>query len=97
MIHLIFQALLLQVNLFNKETLGFIKALNAKPTYWYTDYEKRFHRSKFTKKNAVKTALILYPELIEDISKYSENQITKDILGLDRIWDCGQDSWVWKK
>lgn len=27
----------------------------------------------------------------------TENQITKDILKLDRIWDCGQDTWVWNK
>ena len=80
------------------EILKFTKRAEAKPTYWYTDYEKRFHRSKFTKKNAVKTALVLYPELSkENIEKYPESQITKDIIGLDRIWDCGQDSWIWRK
>ena len=80
------------------ETLGFIKKEEAKPTYWYTDYEQRFHRSKFTKKNCVKTATAVDPTLLaEEVSKLSERQITKNILGLDRIWDCGQDSWIWKK
>jgi hypothetical protein len=80
------------------ETLGFERKSVAKSTYWYTDYEQRFHRSRFTKKNAVKTALIIYPELSEsDLIRKSENEITKSILKLDRIWDCGQDTWLWKK
>jgi len=80
------------------EILGFTKKEEAKSTYWYTDYEQRFHRSKFTKKNCVKTAMFLDPALlVEDVSELTENQITKDILGLDRVWDCGQDSWIWEK
>ena len=78
------------------ETLGFTKKVNAKPTYWYTDYDMRFHRSKFTKKLSVKMASKLgHP--IDELNNLTERQITKDILGLNRIWDCGQDSWIWYK
>jgi hypothetical protein len=34
--------------------------------------------------------------LEEDWSEYSESHIVKNILGLDMIWDCGQDSWLWQ-
>jgi hypothetical protein len=76
--------------------LGFNKISNGKPIYWYTDYLTRWHRSKFTKKKLLKLSADpkLNP-LNEDWSIYTESQITKNILNLDRIWDCGQDSWLW--
>ncbi len=77
------------------ERLGFIKRKEAIPTYWYTDYCSRFHRSSFTKKLAIKTALKINPN--EKLENLTENQITRDILGLSKIWDCGQDSWFWQK
>lgn len=78
--------------------LGFTLKTPGAPTYWYTDYVSRWHRSKFTKKNLLKLSknIDINPTQ-EDWSIYSESQITKDILGLDRIWDCGQDSWFWTK
>ena len=81
------------------EILGFVKRTDGKPTYWYTDYVNRYHRSRYTKKLSVKAAMN-HPgnQLSEsELMLLTENQITKGILGLDRIWDCGQDSWVWKK
>jgi hypothetical protein len=80
------------------EKLGFDLTVKGKPTYWYTDYKKRWHRSKYTKKNLLKLSknLISNPKN-EDWTQYSEMQITRDILGLDRIWDCGQDTWIWNK
>jgi hypothetical protein len=80
------------------EKLGFTLKTVGKPTYWYTDYTTRWHRTKFTKKNLLKMSQDkdINPTQ-EDWSSYSESQITKDILGLDRIWDCGQDSWFWTK
>jgi hypothetical protein len=80
------------------ETLKFIKCAEAKPTYWYTNYYNRFHRSKFTKKHSVKAALLMSNNIhsLNELNALTENQITKEILGLDRIWDCGQDTWIWK-
>jgi len=49
------------------------------PSYWYTNYTTRFHRSNFTKKKLVQQG--------HDINK-TENQIMID-LHFDRIWDCG--------
>jgi hypothetical protein len=77
------------------EILGFTRKQKAEPTYWYTDYNYRFHRSKFTKKLAVNAALPLVSE--GELNGLTEKQITQDILDLDRIWDCGQDSWIWIK
>lgn len=68
--------------------LGFTLKTSSKPTYWYTNYKERFHRSKFTKKNLIKLG---HP------ADKTEAYITKNILHLDRIWDCGQDSWLWKR
>ena len=64
--------------------LGFVCNEISKPTYWYTDYKQRFHRSKYQKHKLVNMG---YDKNL------TEAVITKDILGLDRIWDCGQDSW----
>jgi hypothetical protein len=79
--------------------LGFLKQKDAIPTYWYTDTTNRFHRSRFTKKNAVKAAFKMENNMysLDELTAFTENYITKDILGLDRIWDCGQDTWIWKK
>ena len=73
-------------NVYNK--LGFVLHTKGKPTYWYTDYKQRFHRSRFQKHKLVDAG---YDKTL------TEAVITRDILGLDRIWDCGQDSWIWKK
>jgi hypothetical protein len=81
------------------EKLGFTLKSKGKPTYWYTDYVSRFHRSRFIKSKAIKAALDMDNSLytINNLNIMTEKEITKNILGLDRIWDCGQDTWVWKK
>ena len=80
------------------QSLSFEKKAEAKPTYWYTNFNKRFHRSHFTKSKCIAQAKLLsVDEDNMDWSILSERQIAKEILGLDRIWDCGQDTWVWKK
>lgn len=77
------------------KNLNFIKSENVNPTYWYTDYEKRYHRSKFTKKNAIKIAKEKLDSLENNLEQLSEKIIMTKILGYDRIWDCGQDTWTW--
>lgn len=67
------------------EMLGFTHH-NTQVGYWYTDYVEMTHRQKFTKKSLVNT----YPELLEK----SEWEIMQS-LGWDRIWDCGQSTWLW--
>jgi hypothetical protein len=77
--------------------LNFCLEKNGKPTYWYTDYKQRWHRSSFFKQKCINYAIISDSTLKESyLQTLTENQITKEILGLDRIWDCGQDTWIWK-
>jgi len=81
------------------QNLGFVLETISKPTYWYTDYHQRYHRSRFTKKNCIKQILLSpnnsYSE--EELIAFTEKYLATEILSLDRIWDCGQDSWRWKK
>jgi hypothetical protein len=61
---------------------GFILTNQIKPRYWYFekgDYLKRHHRFKFNKNKLLK---------ILNIPNVSEWEIAQ-ILGMDRIWDCG--------
>lgn len=78
--------------------LGFQLTRAGRPMYNYTDCTRRFHRTHFTKKNAINKVLQQTNEYSrQDLQKLTENYITKNILGLHRIWDCGQDTWIWKK
>lgn len=52
--------------------------------YTYTDYKQRYSRNQFQKHKLV--------EIGYD-SNLSESEIMKS-RGYDRIWDCGQTSWV---
>lgn len=54
------------------------------PGYHYTDFTKRYHRSRFTKKKIATT---------ENNSK-TEHQIMRD-RSMYRIWDCGQTKWIY--
>jgi hypothetical protein len=54
------------------------------PSYSYTDFVHRYHRSNYMKKTLVAEG--------GDINK-TENQLAKD-RKLYRIWDCGQTSWT---
>jgi len=53
----------------------------SKPNYWYTNYDKRFHRSNF-QKHLLKEK---FPEI------YNENLTEKEIMKniYDSIYDCG--------
>ena len=63
------------------------------PQYWYIQSrDKRFHRSHFMKKRCYK----LLPDMYKT-ENLTENQITRDILYLNKIWDCGQQVWIWKE
>ena len=70
------------------ENLGFKFTHNSSPNYWYTnDYHSREHRFKYRKNVLVNNGY--------DKSK-TEWQIMQE-RGYDRIWDCGNSKWVWKR
>jgi hypothetical protein len=53
--------------------------------YQYTDYKHRYNQQQLQK--------ILLNEQV-DCSDLSDWQIMQN-LGYDRVWDCGQSTWVW--
>jgi hypothetical protein len=66
------------------EHLGFkFKSLNI--GYTYTDYKNRYTRNQYQKHKLVKLGYD---------SSLSEAEIMKS-RGYDRIWDCGQTTWVY--
>ena len=77
------------------EKLGFTLKYVSKPVYWYINGTKRLHRSNFTKKKCVKLASNL--EDIAKLNQLTEKIIAREILNLNKIWDCGQQVWIWNK
>ena len=65
------------------------------PQYNYTDHQIRWHRSLFTKTKCIKKALTLNIVTEQELYQMTEKQIAMEVLGLDRIWDCGQTVWTW--
>jgi DNA-directed RNA polymerase subunit M/transcription elongation factor TFIIS len=69
--------------------LGFEYSHTSAPNYWYIEKNKRIHRFNFRKqelKNKLKT-------FNSELTEYENMQIN----GYDRIWDCGNDVWVYNK
>ena len=79
------------------KNLGFSFNKENKPQYTYTDHQTRWHRSLFTKKKSIKKALSLTTFSEKSLSNMTEKQIVMSVLNLDRIWDCGQVTWIWRK
>jgi hypothetical protein len=79
--------------------LGFKLKDSGRPIYWYTDGYRRWHRSRYTKKLCVKKALLMEGQTLTEkqLNNMLERTITSDVLGLFRIWDCGQSVWVYNK
>ena len=78
--------------------LGFLQNGIASATYWYTDLQFRYHRSKFTKQRAINEALKISNEYTrEELQELTESSIMNFIVGMYRIWDCGQDTYIWKE
>ena len=67
--------------------LGFELASDGKPSYWYyrPGDKKMYHRFNFSKQK-------LRAQGFDDA--LTENVITKQHLGLLKIWDCGKKTWV---
>ena len=67
-----------------------LKRINP-PQYWYiTGRDKRVHRSCFMKKRCLK----LLPKDM-GLEKLTEKELTQEFIGLNKIWDCGQQVWIW--
>lgn len=49
----------------------------------------RFHRSLFTKNK------LMAPN--NPLRDLLESFITENFLNLDKVWDCGQQTWIWRK
>ncbi len=67
--------------------LGFSHKGRSKPGYHYTDYYRRYNRFNFTKGQLVKEG---YDAAL------SEWEIMQ-ARNYDRIWDSGQEKWIWTK
>jgi len=65
-------------------TLGF-KYKNTHVGYHYTDYKHRYNRIQFQKHKLLEQG---------NDATLTEWEIMQ-VNGYDRIWDCGQSSWVW--
>lgn len=70
--------------------LGFTLDRETKAGYWYIHpkEEKLMHRYNFTKGRLIEKGYD--PNL-------SEKEITKGVIGLLKIWDCGQRVWTLSK
>lgn len=67
---------------------GFSLKHRAKPSYYYTnDYVNFEHRMAFQKKK-MKTKLTVFDPTKSEWENMQNN-------GYDRIWNCGNDVWVW--
>ena len=70
--------------------IGFKLVRRTNPGYFYAHpngYERR-HRLQMSKKNQAKTMNKFNPELTEEENAY--------LNGWLKIWDCGQNVWVWE-
>lgn len=72
----------------------------SKPNYWYferNDYLTRHHRFRFRKDVVSNLALNegLCPTK-EDAETHTEWELAQ-LLGMDRIWDCGNMKFLWKR
>ena len=74
--------------LYNK--LGFVYESKVRPGYYYTrDYNKLYSRLKFQKH-----------KLEEKLDVFDQNMSERENMrlnGWDRIWDCGQLKYTWRK
>jgi hypothetical protein len=72
--------------------LGFIRYEDSPPNYWYFSLSntnfKRYHRFTFCKQALLKK----FPGSDPNLSEYNLAQNN----GLERIWDCGNATWIWR-
>lgn len=71
--------------------LGFKFENNTPPNYWYinADYKSLYNRMMF-QKHKLKKILPSFDPLLTEWENMKNNKF-------DRIWDCGNGKWVWRK
>lgn len=70
------------------EKLGFEHSHTSSPNYYYTtDYRKFESRLKY-QKHKLSTILNVYSDKLSEWENMKNN-------GFDRIWDCGNDAWIY--
>lgn len=69
--------------------LGFAKNGSSSPSYYYTSDYYNFHNRVQFQKHKLKTLLKIYDPALTEWENMKNN-------GYDRIWDCGNDIFVWK-
>jgi hypothetical protein len=69
------------------QRLGFMLDGNVDPSFYYTDYKRRYHKSILRKERLEKFGI--------NPSEMTES-LAAQTLGFDRIWDCGKLRWVWR-
>ena len=68
------------------ESLNFIKDTSPiRPSYSYTDFQQRYHRSSFVKSQISNSTT----------NNQTEHQIMRN-RNMYRIWDCGQSKWIYR-
>jgi G:T-mismatch repair DNA endonuclease (very short patch repair protein) len=73
---------------FDQHHIQGFKYQSTQTGYWYTDYKQRLNRMQFQRKQIA--------PLVENSENLTEWQIMQQ-LKYDRIWDCGQSTWIWHK
>ena len=69
--------------------LGFVASAPSRPNYWYMkNYIVREYRYNYRKSEII--------NLVENGSAKTEFEIMRE-LGYDKIWDCGNLKFIWKK
>jgi hypothetical protein len=67
----------------------FIKVIP--PDYRYLFNNKRVHKSNFKKSNIKQK----FPELSESIDNGMTESQAMELLGINKIYDCGKCEWIW--
>lgn len=70
--------------------LGFVKERSTEPSYYYTRDYKKFHNRITFQKHKLLNILEIFDNNLTEWENMKNN-------GYDRIWDCGNDVWMWYK
>ena len=74
-------------NVYSNIGMKLISSTN--PNYWYIVNSKRIHRFSY-RKQLLENKLDVYDKNITEYENMLQN-------GIDRIWDCGSDKFIWTK
>jgi hypothetical protein len=77
-------------NVYKMNGFDFIGVI--KPDYRYFFDGKRSHKSNFKKANIKQK----FPELSESIDNGMTESAAMELLGIQKIYDCGKCEWIWK-